>query len=59
MRPAGPKTIHIKMEDLARMIAESRLNLSRELNKMHDEGIIRITRGEIYIPALEKLIGNK
>ena len=59
MRPAGPKTIHIKMEDLARMIAESRLNLSRELNKMHDEGLIRITRGEINIPALEKLIGNK
>ncbi len=56
LRPAGPKTLHIRMEDMARLIAESRLNLSRELNKMHDEGIINITRGEIHIPALEKLI---
>lgn len=59
IRPAGPKTLHIKMEDMARLIAESRLNLSRELNKMNAEGIISITRGEIHIPALENLIGNK
>ena len=59
IRPAGPKTLHIKMEDMARLIAESRLNLSRELNQMNKEGIIQITRGEIHIPALENIIGNK
>ena len=47
------------MEDFARLIAESRLNLSRELNKMNNEGIILLTRGEIHIPALESIIGNK
>jgi len=59
IRPAGPKTLHIKMEDFARLIAESRLNLSRELNKMDNEGFIQLTRGEIHIPALESIIGNK
>ena len=47
------------MEDFAHLIAESRLNLSRELNKMDKEGIIQLTRGEIHIPALEDIIGNK
>ena len=35
MRPAGEKTLYIKMETLATLIAESRLNVSKELNAMH------------------------
>ncbi|MDO4159781.1 MAG: Crp/Fnr family transcriptional regulator [Prevotellaceae bacterium] len=55
LSPAGEKTLHIKMERLASEIGESRLNLSRELNAMNEEGIIELRRGEIHIYALEKL----
>ena len=56
LRPSGTKTIHITMETLARIIGESRLNLSRELNTMNAEGLIVLSRSCITIPALEKLI---
>ena len=55
IRPAGRKEVVVKMEDLARMIGESRLNLSRELNRMHEEGVIDISRGRFVVHALEKL----
>ena len=55
LHPVGSKTLNIKMETLAREIGESRLNVSRELNRMHEEGLIQITRGIIRIPAMEKL----
>jgi len=56
LRPAGKKTVSIKMERLAHEISESRLNVSRELNAMHREGLIVLRRGEICVEALEKLI---
>jgi predicted transcriptional regulator len=56
MRPAGEKTLYIKMETLASLIAESRLNVSRELKKMHHDGLIQLTRGMIHVPALEQLL---
>ncbi|MCD8290727.1 MAG: Crp/Fnr family transcriptional regulator [Prevotella sp.] len=56
LRPAGEKTVSIKMERLGHEIGESRLNVSRELNAMHEEGIIELRRSEIHVPALEKLI---
>lgn len=56
LRPAGEKTVRIKMERLADEISESRLNVSRELNAMHSEGVISLKRGEIHINALERLI---
>lgn len=55
-KPAGRKTLYIKMEQLGREINESRLNISRELNAMNDEGIITLRRGEICFPALERFI---
>lgn len=58
LRPAGPKTLRIKMERLSDEINESRLNVSRELNAMNDEKIISLRRGEINISALEKLINS-
>lgn len=56
LRPAGTKTVKIKMERLAHEISESRLNVSQELNAMKREGIITLRRGEIHIEALERLI---
>jgi len=58
IRPAGQKIIRIKMDRLAREINESRLNVSRELNDMDKEGLIRLCRGEFHIPALEKLLNE-
>lgn len=55
-KPAGKKTLYIKMEQLGREINESRLNISRELNAMNDEGIITLRRSEICFPQLERLI---
>ncbi len=55
LRPAGEKTVRIKMERLAAEIGESRLNVSRELNEMAARGAISLRRGEIHVSALEKL----
>lgn len=55
MRPAGRKELFIRMEDMARMIGESRLNLSNELKRMHQEGLIDMGRGHIVVHAIEKL----
>ena len=44
------------MEDLAEEICDSRLNVSRALNAMQDEGLIRLGRGSIHIPQVEMLI---
>ena len=50
------RSLYIKMEQLGREINESRLNISRELNAMNDEGIITLRRSEICFPALERFI---
>lgn len=55
LRPAGSKTVTIKMERLAAEIGESRLNVSNELNAMNDCGMIELHRAEFVIPALEKV----
>ena len=55
-KPAGKKIVCIKMQQLAVMIGESRLNVSRALHAMEDEGLIVLSRGSIEIPALQKLI---
>lgn len=45
--PAGRKTLNIKMEVLARLIGESRQNLSDELHRMEEDGVIKLRRGVI------------
>ena len=54
--PAGPKTFHILMELLAEEVSDSRLNVSRTLNRMQAAGIIELHRGRIEIPQLERLL---
>jgi CRP-like cAMP-binding protein len=55
LRPAGEKTFKIKMDDLAKELNDSRLNISIELNKLQDENLVELSRGQIHIPALEHL----
>lgn len=53
--PAGPKTIAILMERLAQELNDSRLDVSRALNAMQAEGLLRLHRGRIEVPSLERL----
>ncbi|WP_315352556.1 Crp/Fnr family transcriptional regulator [Phocaeicola abscessus] len=55
LKPEGEKSVRIKMEDLAAIIDETRINVSRELNEMQANGWIVLKRKSISIPALEKL----
>lgn len=54
-KPAGHKTVRIKIAQLAAELHESRLNVSQELNKMRSEGLLNFTRGIIDIPNFETL----
>jgi transcriptional regulator len=53
--PAGEKILHIKMEDLGKQIKETRINVSRALNRMQRQGLVLLRRKEIVIPSFEKL----
>jgi len=54
--PAGAKTFHILMERLAEEVNDSRLNVSRVLNRMQSNGYLELHRGRIEIPQLERLL---
>lgn len=54
--PAGPKTFHILMERLAEEVNDSRLNVSRVLNRMQEAGMLELHRGRIEITQLERLL---
>lgn len=55
-RPTGEKSLKIKMEDLARYIDDTRLNVSKALNSLQEKKVIELKRKEIYIPEVSKLI---
>ena len=55
MKPAGHKMLKIKMEVLAEQIGESRLNVSKCLAELENEGLLTHSRATMDIPALEKL----
>jgi len=54
--PAGPKTFHILMNQLAGELNDSRLNVSKVLNQMQAKNLISLHRGRIEIPLLERLL---
>lgn len=54
--PAGPKTFHILMSQLAQEVGDSRLDVSRVLNAMQADGLLLLRRGIIEIPSLERLL---
>lgn len=53
--PAGAKTLHILMQQLAAEVGDTRLNVSRTLNAMQQKGLLTLHRGRIVIPMLEHL----
>ena len=51
----GRKILSIKMECLASILCETRLNISKSLNEMQSLGLLELHRKEIIIPSLKKL----
>ncbi len=49
--PNGEKRLQIRMNDLAVLMDTTRLNVSRELNAMQDDGLVVLKRSEILIPT--------
>ena len=54
--PAGPKQVHILMTRLADELNDSRLDVSRALNALQEQGLLHLHRGRIEIPSLERLL---
>ena len=55
-RPAGRKTLKIKMEELAQVVNDTRVGVSRALNSMQEKGLLELHRGEMMIPNAENLL---
>lgn len=53
--PTGEKHLQIKMNDFATLLDTTRINISKELNRLEAEGKLELRRKAIIIPALEKL----
>ena len=51
----GPKTLKIKMEQLARLLDDTRLNISCVLNKWQEEGLIEMHRKEFIFKDIDRL----
>lgn len=51
----GEKTLYTTMEELAFLIDETRINLSRLLNQLQQQGLVKLRRKEIYIPNFEEM----
>ena len=51
----GDKTLRIKMEDLASLLDDTRLNVSNVLNKWREEGLIEMRRKEYIFHNIERL----
>lgn len=52
----GEKTLMIKMERLASLLRETRINISKALNELQRKGLVKLSRKEIHIPDFGKLI---
>ncbi len=54
--PAGPKTFHILMRQLAELLNTQPYHISHGLNQLQAEGLLSLHRGRIVIPLLERLL---
>lgn len=54
-RPAGRKIVKIKKEDLAVIVNDTRMGISKALSNMQQAGMLELRRGEIVIPDAARL----
>lgn len=57
-RPAGFKNIRVTMNYLAQELNDSRLDVSRALNRLQQQGLITLHRGGLTVAAMEKLMSH-
>ena len=57
--PTGQKILYIKMEDLAELIDDTRINVSKMLNILQQQELIELSRKKIIIPDMQRLIEYK
>ena len=55
-RNNGEKKLHIGMEDLSKLIGETRINVSKVLNDLREKDVIQLKRKEIYIPEMKDFL---
>jgi len=55
-RMEGKKILNIKMEDMAMLLDDTRLSVSKVLNEFQEAGLVVLRRKEIEIPHLPSLI---
>ena len=53
--PRGEKILRIKMEDLAQLLDDTRLNVSRVLNKWQERGLVEMRRKEFIFHDIGQL----
>lgn len=58
-RLAGRKILKIKMEDLAWLLNDTRLSVSRILNELQENGLLLLRRKEIEVPDMARLLEYK
>lgn len=58
LRTVGTKTLKCRMVDLAEVIGETRLNVSRMLHALESKGLLAVVRGGMVIPAFERLMAD-
>ena len=54
--PAGPKTFHILMRQLAELLNTHQRDISYTLNHLQADSLLSLHRGRIVIPMLERLL---
>lgn len=57
-KPQGEKIFKIKMDDLARYLDDTRLNTSKALNELQDNGLVELRRKEVLIPDAQRLLSE-
>ena len=57
-KPQGEKILKAKMDDLALYLDNTRLNVSKALNSLQEQGLISLHRKEIVIPDAQLLISR-
>ena len=55
LHPAGEKTFHIKMTRLAKEVNDNRDHISMALHRLQDKGLVKLSRGQIVVHAIEKM----
>jgi len=55
LTPVGPKTFFIKMTILGSILGKRRQEISIALNGMQEQGLVKLSRGKIVVPQMQRI----